>query len=57
MKYNYKEYHITKPNLISSIYFNFIHKQIINLLDTNEKKTILDFGSGLGNLKKKIRKN
>ena len=54
MKDNYKKKHVTSPNFISSIYFNFIYKKIIDFLDYEEKKIILDFGSGLGLLKKKI---
>ena len=53
MKDNYKKKHVTSPNFISSIYFNFIYKKIIDFLDYEEKKIILDFGSGLGLLKKK----
>ena len=52
----YKKYHTTRPNLFSSIYFNFLYKKIINQLNFNKKLIILDFGCGLGLLKKKIIK-
>jgi hypothetical protein len=54
MQQIYNQSHVTKPNFISSVYFNFIYKQIIKQLNFDSKKVILDFGSGLGYLKKKI---
>lgn len=54
MSDNYKKNHVTKPNFISSIYFNFLYNKVINFLNFGEKKIILDFGAGLGILKKKI---
>lgn len=48
-----KKYHVTKGNLISSIYFNFIYLIISNICNFKNKE-ILDFGGGLGFLKKKI---
>ena len=44
---------VTKPNIFSKFYFNFIYKKIANLINKNEKKIILDFGCGEGFLKKK----
>ena len=42
---------VTKSNFISKIYFNKFYKQIISI-EKFEKKIILDFGCGLGELKK-----
>ena len=44
---------VTKPNLVSKFYFDFIYKKIANLINKYEKKIILDFGCGEGFLKKK----
>ena len=45
--------HVTKPNLITTFYFNRMYEKIIEIGKFNEEKTILDFGSGLGLLKQK----
>ena len=45
---------VTRPNFISKIYFNFIYKCISKIIIENQKKNILDFGCGTGNLKKKL---
>ena len=50
----YKKYHTTTPNSFSSIYFNYLYKQIINQLNFNKKLIILDFGCSLGLIKKKL---
>lgn len=42
----------TKPNFISFFYFLIIYLLIIKIGSFNKKKKILDFGSGLGYLKK-----
>ena len=44
---------VTVPNLISKFYFDKIYEEIINIGKFNEDKKILDFGCGLGLLKKK----
>jgi len=46
----------TKPNYISFIYFNLIYKIIINFLEYKKNDVVLDFGCGIGLLKKKIKK-
>lgn len=43
---------ISKLNLFTKYYRNFIYKQIIKHGNFNEKKTILDYGCGNGYLKK-----
>ncbi len=48
---------ITKHGKISGIYFDSILENIISLINTKKKVTILDFGSGYGYLKKKFNKN
>jgi 2-polyprenyl-3-methyl-5-hydroxy-6-metoxy-1,4-benzoquinol methylase len=48
-----KKYHVTNGNLISSIYFNFNYFIVSNIVNFKNKE-ILDFGGGLGFLKKKI---
>ena len=50
-----KKYHVTKGNLISSIYFNFNYFVVSNICNFKNKK-VLDFGGGLGFLKKKLLK-
>ena len=50
-----KKYHVTSPNLASSLYFNFIYLVIGKITNFNNKK-VLDFGGGHGFLKKKIQK-
>lgn len=50
-----KKYHVTKGNLISSIYFNLNYLIISNICNFKKKK-VLDFGGGLGFLKKKLVK-
>ena len=50
-----KKYHVTKGNLISSIYFNFNYFVVSNICNFKNKK-VLDFGGGLGFLKKKTFK-
>jgi len=47
-----KKYHVTKGNLISSIYFNFIYLIISNICNFKNKE-ILDFGGGVGFFKEK----
>ena len=47
---------VTKPNFITKVYFYFIHIKIISFLNLNKNDVILDFGCGLGSLKKLIRK-
>ena len=42
----------TRPNIISFFYFLTIYLNIIKIGKFNKKKKILDFGSGLGYLKK-----
>jgi 2-polyprenyl-3-methyl-5-hydroxy-6-metoxy-1,4-benzoquinol methylase len=49
------KYHVTKGNLISSIYFNFNYFVVSNIVNFKNKK-VLDFGGGLGFLKKKLLK-
>jgi hypothetical protein len=49
------KYHVTKGNLISSIYFNFNYFVVSNIFNFKNKK-VLDFGGGLGFLKKKLLK-
>lgn len=50
---------VTKSNFISRIYFNKIYQQIILIGNFKKKKIIVDFGCGLGELKKlnKEKKN
>jgi|688.fasta_scaffold27712_6 hypothetical protein len=48
-----EKYHVTKGNLISSIYFNFNYFVISNICNFKNKK-VLDFGGGWGFLKKKL---
>ena len=48
-----KKYHVTKGNLISSIYFNLNYLIVSNICNFKNKK-VLDFGGGLGFLKKKL---
>jgi purine-nucleoside phosphorylase len=43
---------VTKSNFISKIYFNKIYQLIISIGKFEKKKIILDFGCGLGGLKK-----
>jgi hypothetical protein len=43
---------VTKSNFISKIYFNKIYQLIISIGKFEKKKIILDFGCGLGELKK-----
>ena len=43
---------VTKSNFISKIYFNKIYQLIISIGKFEKKKVILDFGCGLGELKK-----
>jgi hypothetical protein len=50
-----KKYNVTKGNLISGIYFNFIYF-LISIICNFKNKEVLDFGGGLGFLKKKILK-
>lgn len=47
---------VTKPNFISKLYFNFIYKKIANIINVHNNKIILDFGCGLGFLKKNFIK-
>ena len=47
-----KKLYTTRPNVISFLYFLTIYISIIILGRFNKKKKILDFGSGLGYLKK-----
>ena len=47
---------VTKPNLITKVYFYFLHIKIISFLNVNKNDVILDFGCGLGSLKKLIKK-
>ena len=42
----------TRPNIVSFLYFLTIYLMIIKIGKFNQKKKILDFGSGLGYLKK-----
>ena len=53
MKKYPSQLHITQPNFISKFYFDKMYEKIIEIGKFNEKKTILDFGSGLGFLKQK----
>ena len=53
MKKYPSQLHITQPNFISKFYFDKMYEKIIEIGKFNEKKTILDFGSGLGVLKQK----
>jgi len=48
-----RKFFITKPNLISRIYFNFIYNKISELIDY-KNLNVLDFGGGYGYLKKKL---
>jgi hypothetical protein len=50
---------VTKSNFISKIYFNKIYQLIMSVGNFEKKKIILDFGCGLGELKKLniIKKN
>ena len=50
-----KKNHVTKGNFISNIYFNFIYFLIANLVNY-QNKIVVDFGGGLGFLKKKLIK-
>lgn len=50
-------HNITKHGIISGFYFNYIIKNIFELILTNKKVRILDFGCGYGYLKKKLKKN
>lgn len=43
---------VTKSNFISKIYFNKIYQKIILIGNFKKKKIIVDFGCGLGELKK-----
>ena len=43
---------VTKPNLITKLYFNYIYYYIIKVGKFNLKKTIVDYGCGYGELKK-----
>lgn len=47
-----KSFYTTRPNFISFFYFLIIYLLIIRIGSFNKKKTILDFGCGLGYLKK-----
>jgi|TARA_B100001079_G_scaffold233602_1_gene214470 hypothetical protein len=47
-----KIFYTTRPNFFSYLYFFIIYISVIIIGKFNEKKTILDFGSGLGYLKK-----
>ena len=47
-----KKPYTTRPNVISFLYFLTIYLSIIIIGKFNKKKLILDFGSGLGYLKK-----
>ena len=49
----FKKYHVTQPNLITNVYFNFIYNLVSNIIVFNKKK-VLDFGGGVGHLKKKL---
>ena len=51
-----KYYNVTRPNILSTFYFNLLYKKIIKLGKFNKKKIILDFGSGIGVLKKLNKK-
>ncbi len=51
-----KYYNVTRPNILSIFYFNLLYKKIIKLGSFNKKKIILDFGSGMGTLKKLNKK-
>ena len=42
----------TKPNIVSFLYFLIIYMTVIKVGNFKQKKKILDFGSGLGYLKK-----
>ena len=55
INYKVKKYHVTKYNLISGLYFNLNYLIIANVCDFKNKK-VLDFGGGLGYLKKKLVK-
>ena len=50
-----KKYHVTKGNFISSIYFNLNYLIVSNICNYKNKQ-VLDFGGGLGFLKKKLLK-
>ena len=43
--------HVTKGNFVSNLYFNLIYFVISNLINYRNK-VVLDFGGGLGFLKK-----
>ena len=49
-------HNITKHGVISGFYFNYIIKKILELILTNKKVKILDFGCGYGYLKKRLKK-
>ncbi|MDC0192809.1 hypothetical protein OAJ89_05810 [Alphaproteobacteria bacterium] len=52
MKNKYpKNLHVTEPNLISNLYFQYMKKKIIEIGNFKEKKIILDYGAGKGELK------
>ena len=50
-----EKYHVTKGNIISSFYFNFIYFLISNVCNYKNQK-VLDYGGGLGYLKSKLIK-
>ena len=47
--------HVTKGNFVSKLYFNLIYFVISNLINYRNK-VVLDFGGGLGFLKKRLIK-
>lgn len=47
--------HVTRGNIISKIYFEIMYLIISKLINYNDK-VVLDFGGGLGFLKKKLTK-
>ena len=47
-----KKNHVTEPNIISKYYFNFMKNKIIEVGNFHEKKNVLDYGCGTGDLKK-----
>jgi SAM-dependent methyltransferase len=49
-------HNITKHGVISGFYFNYIIKNIFELILINKKVKILDFGCGYGYLKKRLKK-
>lgn len=55
MKHIQNNQGLTVPNFLSKYYFFFIYNQIYKLVKSSNKKTILDFGCGKGNLKKLIK--